>query len=204
MGNGTTRWGAAVLIVAVFVGGSPGLLRAQPAAQPTAVRVYAAFGVGALRSGVAVIAQVTGECFAASLADETREDAWRCMSGNRILDPCFAGFQGDRMVTACPESPWTSRVTVLNLVKEPARTLANQADIGGGLPWALELVSGARCVFLTGATAVVAGMRVNYGCVGGAQSVVGEVNRLLPQWRVFVDGGQSVTLQLQEVAVAWY
>jgi len=193
-----------VAIVAVFAGGSPGVLRAQPAAAPTALRVYAAFGVGALRPGVEVVARVTGECFAASLADQTREDAWRCMSANRILDPCFDGFDGDRMVMACPESPWTSRITLLAPVKEPARALANHADIGGGLPWALELTSGARCVFLTGATALMAGMRINYGCVGSAQSVLGDVDRLLPQWRVFVDGGQGVTVQLQGVAVAWY
>jgi hypothetical protein len=51
---------------------------------------------------------------------------------------------------------------------------------------------------------VVAGMRINYGCVGNAQAVVGDVNRALPEWRVFVDRGQGVVVELEGVAVAWY
>ena len=86
----------------------------------------------------------------------------------------------------------------------PCEQLANQGDIGAGLPWALELRNGVRCVFLTGATAAVAGMRVNYGCIGNAQAVVGDVNRVLPEWRVFVDRGQGVDIELESVAAAWY
>jgi len=198
------KWSAALLITALLLGGSSAPLRAQPAAGPTTIRVYAVFGPGALRPGVEVIGRLEGECFAASLADQSRDDAWRCMSHNRILDPCFEGFQGAQAVVACPESPWTSRVTLLVPTKAPARDAANQANIGGGLPWALELSGGARCVFLTGATAVVAGMRINYGCVGTPHAVVGDVNRLLPQWRVFVDRGQGVVVESENVAVAWY
>jgi len=200
----TRQWSCALLLSALLMGGTSAPLRAQQAASPTTIRVYAAFGPGALRPGVEVIARVAGECFAASLADQSRDDAWRCMSSNRILDPCFEGFQGPQVVMACPESPWTSRVTLLAPAEEPARDSANQANIGGGLPWALELRSGVRCVFLTGATAVVAGMRVNYGCIGNAQAVVGDVNRLLPQWRVFVDRGQGVTVEFEDVVAAWY
>jgi len=198
------RWRCALLITALFLAGGSAPLRAQQAGGATALRVYAAFGPGALRPGVEVTGRVAGECFAASLADQSRDDAWRCTSSNRILDPCFEGFQGTQAVMACPESPWTSRVTLLTPTKEPARDSANRANIGGGLPWALELTSGVRCVFLTGATALVAGMRINYGCVGSAQAVVGDVNRVLPEWRVFVDRGQGVTVESEGVAVAWY
>jgi hypothetical protein len=181
-----------------------GTLHAEQPSVATVIRIYAPFGPGAVRQGVEVAGRLTGECFAASLADQARDDAWRCMSGNRIMDPCFRGFEGAKMVLACPESPWSSRITVLVPSKEPSSAQANKAGIGRGLPWALELTNGTRCEFLTGATAAVAGMRVNYGCVGGGLSIVGDVDRTLPQWRVFVDTGKSVTIQLQGVAVVWY
>ncbi len=193
-----------LLATVLLVAGPSAPLRAQQSAGPTAIHVYAAFGPGALRPGVEVTGRVAGTCFASSVADQSRDDAWRCMTGNRILDPCFEGFQGTQVVMACPETPWTSRVTLLTPTNAPANNLANQGDIGGGLPWALELRNGIRCVFLTGATAAVAGMRVNYGCVGNAQAVVGDVNRVLPEWRVFVDRGQGVDIELESVAAAWY
>lgn len=204
MRSSSLQISVALVMAVLLVAGQSASLRAQQPGAPTSVRVYAAFGPGALRPGVEVIDRVSGECFAASVADQSRDDAWRCMTGNRILDPCFAGFQGAQPVMACPENPWTSRVVLLTPTKAPANNLANQADIGGGLPWALELRSGIRCVFLTGATAVVAGMRINYGCVGNAQAVVGDVNRALPEWRVFVDRGQGVVVELEGVAAAWY
>lgn len=194
----------AVLSSVALLAGMPGMLRAQQASVATVIRLYAPFAPGAVRSGVEVSGRVTGECFAASLADQSRDDAWRCMSANRIMDPCFQGFEASKMVLACPESPWSSRVTLLVPSKEPPRAQANRPGIGHGLPWALELTNGTRCVFLTGATSAVAGMRVNYGCVGGSLSVVGEVDRTLPQWRVFVDAGKGVTVQMQGLAVVWY
>ncbi len=183
---------------------APGDLDAQPAPSATLIRVYAAFGPGALRPGVLVTRRVSGECFAASIADQARDDAWRCMSGNAIMDPCFQGFEGSVPVLACPETPWSPRVTLLRPTKVPARGQANESNIGRGMPWALEIGDGARCTFLTGATAGVAGMRVNYGCVDGKRSVIGDIDRTLPRWRVFVDPGTGVTVPLQDVAIAWY
>lgn len=183
---------------------TPGALHAQRPPAATVVRVYAAFAPGSIRPGVLVTSRVSGQCFAASLADQAREDAWRCMSGNRIMDPCFQGFEGANPVLACPASPWSARVTLLRSNKEPSRVQANKPGIGSGLPWALELDDGTRCTFLTGATSAVAGMRVNYGCVGGQRSIVGDVDRTSPQWRVFVDTGRGATVESQGVRVAWY
>ncbi|HLJ58772.1 MAG TPA: hypothetical protein VKZ50_03475 [bacterium] len=203
MRRSNLRGCVAVFSSVLVLTGTPEMLRAQQAPDATVIRLYAPFAPGAVRPGVEVSGRVTGECFAASLADQSRADAWRCMSANRILDPCFQGFEGSKIMLACPENPWSPRVTLLVPSKVPPRAQANRPGIGQGLPWALELTNGTRCVFLTGATSAVAGMRVNYGCVGGP-SVVGELDRTLPQWRAFVDPGKGVTVQMQGLAVVWY
>jgi hypothetical protein len=152
------------LLIALSFAAAPSAPR--QAVERTAVRVLAAFNPGGLRSGVQVAGRVSGTCFAASIADRGRPDAWRCISGNRIMDPCFQGAEGSQAILACLDDPWNPRVTVLTPNGELPRAQANNADLRA-LPWALELSSGARCVFLTGATTAVAGMRANYGCVGG-------------------------------------
>ncbi len=204
MARRSASWVIIAAAGAWLLAAPPGRLHAQSAPSATAIRVYAAFGPGALRPGVLVTRRVSGECFAASVADQARDDAWRCMSGNAIMDPCFQGFEGSTPALACPETPWSPRVTVLRPTKEPARAQANASGIGRGLPWALELGDGTRCTFLTGATAGVAGMRVNYGCLDGKRSIIGDIDRTLPRWRVFVDSGVGVTVPLQDVAIAWY
>lgn len=70
------------------------------------------------------------------------------------------------------------------------------------MPWAMELAGGERCTILTGATAVLAGMRINYGCEGGG-SVLGDVDRSGPVWTVAFWDGASLDAETVEVASAW-
>lgn len=70
------------------------------------------------------------------------------------------------------------------------------------IPWALELANGTRCGLLTGATAVLAGQRINYGCEDGG-FVLGEVDHALPMWTVtYLAEGASAT-DLVDVVTAW-
>lgn len=70
------------------------------------------------------------------------------------------------------------------------------------IPWALELANGSRCGLLTGATAVLAGQRINYGCDDGGQ-VIGEVDRSAAMWNVaYLAEGASATDQI-DVVTAW-
>jgi len=70
------------------------------------------------------------------------------------------------------------------------------------LPWALELANGERCTLLSGATSVLAGERINYGCEGGGV-VLGAAHRGQPVWTVSYLADQSVATNVVEVAVAW-
>jgi hypothetical protein len=39
---------------------------------------------------------VNGSCFTSSNASASRPDAWRCSSGNGILDPCYQRISATR------------------------------------------------------------------------------------------------------------
>jgi hypothetical protein len=71
------------------------------------------------------------------------------------------------------------------------------------LPWAMELGNGERCTLATGVTAVFAGMRVNYFCLGGG-SVLGDPDRTLPVWAVTYLPDGAFASELVDVATVWH
>ena len=82
---------------------------------------------------------------------------------------------------------------------------AMSAEVGVdplSIPWAVELVNGDRCGLLTGATSVVAGMRLNYGCEGGGY-IVGDLDRFQPTWTANYYDEQALGTELVDVAVVW-
>jgi hypothetical protein len=190
-----------LLALLALMAALPSAARAQSA--PTEVRVIVPFTPGGLAAGLAVAARAPGSCWTASLASASRPDAWRCMAGNAIHDPCFVGFAGADQVAACLQSPWSSRVVLLTLSAPPPREAPRPANLLAGAPWALELASGERCTMFTGATWGVAGMRVNYGCPGDV-SVVGELDRSAPTWRAFVLRGGAAVMGQVEIRTAYY
>jgi hypothetical protein len=189
-----------LLLVLAVVAALPSALWAQQASAATQVRVVVPFGPGGLVPRLTVTTRASGSCWTASLASGSRPDAWRCMSGNSIHDPCFVGFD---QVAACFSSPWSSDVVLLSLSGPLPGDAKRPPNILDGPPWALELASGERCTMLTGATWGVAGMRVNYGCPDDV-SVVGDVDRSAPTWRAFVLRAGSPVMSLVEIPAAYY
>lgn len=197
------RWPLALAAVAL----GPGFAATAQTTAPTAteLQVYTPFKPGGgLLIGVAVTGQASGSCFTASVASPTRPDAYRCSAGNRILDPCFASLN-ERDPLACSSDPWGANAVLLTRSGAlPGRARGNEPNYAAGTPWALELANGQRCVALTGATAPVAGLRMNYGCPDGGV-VAGPIDRSLPVWRVFYESGnRSLSLAQVEVRVAWF
>jgi hypothetical protein len=202
-GPGATRIARSVAaVLALAAAGWPAALSAQ-SPHATEVRVVAPFGPGGLVSALAVSARASGACWTASLASASRPDAWRCTSGNRIHDPCFAGFAGGDQLVACLPSPWSADAVVLSLAAPLPGDVSRPKDLLDGPPWALELASGERCTMLTGATWGVAGMRVNYGCPEGV-SVVGDLDRRGPTWRAFVHRAGTAVMGQVEIRAAYY
>lgn len=81
---------------------------------------------------------------------------------------------------------------------EVAETAIEPLDI----PWAVELANGERCGLLTGATAVFAGQRLNYGCESGGY-VIGELQRDGLVWFASFLAKDAYASDLVPVAVVW-
>jgi hypothetical protein len=84
-----------------------------------------------------------GNCWTSSIAS-TRTDAYRCMAGNEIYDPCFVI---DPKSVGCPTDLAADTGVVLNLTKAlPPAESAGQAPQA----FAMVLQSGAKCNRATG------------------------------------------------------
>lgn len=102
---------------------------------------------------------VAGNCGMGESLALDRTDAWRCIVGNEIYDPCFSTSPHARSVICdtSPEKPVGIRV----LLPAP---LPTHAPAHGGHAWILQLGDGSTCGYNTGATFGIQGQRANYGC----------------------------------------
>jgi hypothetical protein len=102
---------------------------------------------------------VSGTCAMGESLAVSRTDAWRCMVGNIIYDPCFASAPHATSVIcgALPSHPYGITVRL-------AKPLPAHSPVRAAQPWLLQLGDGTTCGFLTGATFGVHGERANYGC----------------------------------------
>jgi hypothetical protein len=193
MRHGVAR-AAGVLSLTVLALFPQTYLRAEGSATVAHVFV-AADAAGNLRRGLPVVERATGYCWVNSLVT-TRPDAWRCASKRYLYDPCFALAYSSGQV-ACVNSPFSPRVTILRLSKVLPREDSGQA--GSGLPWALRLTNGEQCVAVSGASAVVAGMRANYFC--NKSALFGSPDTKSPVWRIFSAKART-TEPLTQVSIA--
>lgn len=169
----------------------------------TAVRVYSPFEGTQLKKNLIVESTVSGSCWTGSIAMSGRSDAWRCMAGNDISDPCYVGQLSNGHVAVCG-GPFSSRVTIIKLTAPLSSSDANQPTGTRGDPSALELGDGSQCEMITGATNAINDMRLNYGCAGDRESVYGDPDRSTSPWRVHVVTTGSSTMRLVNVRVAWF
>jgi hypothetical protein len=105
---------------------------------------------------------VQGACDMGESLATARADAWRCMVGNDIYDPCFSAAPHATSVI-CDASPTKPRGMRVHL----PRPLPTHAPARGMRAWILELGDGTICGFVTGATGGVGDQRLNYGCANG-------------------------------------
>ena len=89
-----------------------------------------------------VVDTLNGSCWEPSIAVE-RRDAFRCMSGNRIFDPCFAHGTGE---VYCPEELIENRGAAIKLTKPLPQANTSVSDQA----WAMQLQSGEFCKVGTG------------------------------------------------------
>jgi hypothetical protein len=169
---------------------------------PTKVKIFAPFAGNELAKGLSAGAHVSGSCWEGSLGDPGRADAWRCMVGNYIYDPCFDGHLGDRHVVACGD-PFSSKVTVVNLSSSLPAKMGNRDQGTKGLPFGIQLADGAHCLMISGMTTTVKGMRLNYGCDKNGEAAYGDPDRSSPTWTIFMSSQSDATLRHVDVAEVW-
>jgi serine/threonine protein kinase len=162
-----------------------------PSAPPAATQltVFSPWDIGA--SHAHVVFSSTGTCWGSGLI--SRPDAYRCSTsstepnGGNVFDPCFVSPAGTQSYLLCSDDPKSNDVVrVRPTASPPPRQSYAEFDPATSIPWTLILSDGSKCVMLGGATLDLAGMRLNYGCVGpGRGAVYGDVNRAHDTWKVF-------------------
>ncbi len=200
---------AGLVLFPLLLAATPAALHAD-GAPPTDVRLRVIFMLYTqqLNPNLQIVDQLSGSCFADSLADPGRGDAYRCSSGNRIYDPCFVAA-ADLSAVACVRTPWESDTTLLALTDTLPPRNENRPPLLQALPWGLQLANGAFCsVASTGAGGAIAGERINYICTfadgSDAGQVVGAIDRSQANWRVFLTGADPWVIGQVDVAAAWY
>lgn len=149
------------------------------AEQPTEIHIFSAYGTHGLHHDIRVASHVSGSCWTQSITLSARLDAWRCMSGNQIHDPCFSAPSGHEV--ACVANPFDHRAVLISLTAP--LPVYNRPLPPRSQPWGIKISSAVRCVFLTGTTTVEQSMRANYGC--GKGLAFGEPDRSSSVWHIF-------------------
>jgi hypothetical protein len=173
---------------------------ATPAAAGAATRAhhFTPFeAVGQLKTGYRV-SHTAGTCPRPSHVDSRRHDAWRCNTGNLILDPCFESPVSDTEVV-CVTSPWTHKAVLVRAVL-PSR----QGESRSTAPWAIELSHHRRCLFLSGASKSIGRKRLNYSCGRHGPYLYGVPARRKPTWTISLAAHyKSRSLLRVAVRAAW-
>ena len=151
------------------------LLVATPAGAATSVKRYTPWD-GDGDPSVARYFHGSAECLRASRYND-RRDAWRCVSGNIRLDPCFKSPTDDEVF--CVTSPWARFGYLLTAVIDEDDH-GNSPAVG---PWALQ-VGRRRCTFIRPPTR----RRASYRCGNGRRGpfLFGRPNTKPANWTIRV------------------
>jgi len=168
---------------------------AAPAGAATTVTRFDAW-TGAGEPTVKRYYHGSGECTQAS-AVSSRADAWRCVSGNIVLDPCFLSPTDDEVL--CVASPWACRGHLPTTAIEPDSHGSSPAPAA----WALR-VGRRRCTYIPGPLPRVGGP--TYRCSGGRGRayLFGAPKRGKPTWTIGIaKNRRGRNIRRARVRAAW-
>jgi hypothetical protein len=139
----------------------------------------------------------SGEC-ARNSRFNSRRQAWRCVSGNIALDPCFESPTDAEVL--CVASPWARRGHLLSAVLEPDNRGRSPA-VG---PWAIEVAGRRRrCVFVRRPSRR-GKRRPSYRCGRRGPYLFGRANRRRSTWTIRIaDSSRGSGLRRVRIRVAW-
>jgi hypothetical protein len=202
---------------------------AKPPLRRTAIRLLAANEPATgLSQPVAVAGTSKGICQVPSEADPS-PNAFRCIGGNYIYDPCFGAYEGSLI---CIGTPWSTTGISFSVTRfefdlptgevqwNPRSNCPRPGEdspysspgaIAKKSPWALELANGLHCIYAEGVTFEIAGERAEYGCfrhgtrIDDGPWIIGQPDRSSEPWVVSLLPKQGRAQTTEEtVRVAWY
>ena len=210
---GGARWAWPVMVVlTVVVCVAQEEPRAGAAGRDgTVIRVVMPFTPDGLAPPFREVERGIGLCHP-SVVNAARADVWRCAEyfpltperrPERIFDPCFtnpfaSGASPPRL--ACLASPWSDAVFFMGLRQPPVTTHPPDPD---ALPWALELVTGVRCVGRADFPRATSAVDVTYTCDDGSV-VVGPLDRTAHWWTASVLSEGADLPAVVRVLTAWH
>lgn len=103
-----------------------------------------------------------GSCWT-NASSTIRKDAWRCMVGNFIKDPCFV-FESNKSLVCEAYPPTGDKGVLLKLTELLPEPNVSEDKFGEGWAWLIELEDGTVCGVITGTTVIVNGKRMNFSC----------------------------------------
>jgi hypothetical protein len=169
---------------ALVAGAAAGTAATRPAAVHSAaathiVRVRPVDAGGHLRSGYTVThRRAHAHCV---LGSEATGTAYRCFSGNEVLDPCWVQAGSSHSHVVCLELPWSHDVIRLHVTKGYDNSAMTTP---GREPWGMRLTTGTRCVGVQGATSLVHGHAITSACPHSKTVLLGEPSRAKPLWSI--------------------
>jgi hypothetical protein len=167
----------------------------------TETHIYEAFTASG-KAAIHITKTVDGYCYIGSLA-AVRDDAWRCISGNDLYDPCFSSHKAKGIVL-CVGLPWQRSGVEIKLTKPLPKPYAGKPSTSG-LPWGIETTAGLKCVFATGGTTAIGGVRANYGCTTSNEWLWGSPSRKTQPWTIYIAPFDATKLSTRaKIAVAWF
>ncbi|HUA45797.1 MAG TPA: hypothetical protein VMA77_11245 [Solirubrobacteraceae bacterium] len=190
----------ALLAAIVLAAGVP----AAAAGMQTQTSIYSPFAASG-QPAAHVVSTVRGHCWTGSLA-VNHQDAWRCLSGNFIYDPCFSSAAAAGIVLCPASGPWGSSAIEIKLTQRLPSKFGNKGGPStSGVPWALVTLAGWKCKLATGATTVIDGERQNYFCTGTKDALWGAPSRASEPWRIYAAPNGATKLSRRvEIKSAWF
>ena len=160
MGPGRRSTSACAVAVIVCLSVAAQAIASVP---PTRIVHFRVFSASGRPVGVHVTRSLRGSCFAGSIG-LPRPDAWRCMVGNEILDPCLESPKGDGVPLICVYAGTGIRLRLTRPLQAKLRNSPEKTFF----PWRLVLAGGDVCERFTGTAAgAVQGEGLVYGCTSG-------------------------------------
>jgi hypothetical protein len=162
----------------------------------TVFHAFTATGAPAIK-----VTSVAGKCFTSSLTS-SRSDAWRCIVGNDLYDPCFSSPVAP--VVICPNSD-PVRGTEIRLSSGLPTADANHGTPSTkSRPWSVKLYSGTYCALASGALSVIDGLPGDYFCGAARSGLWGSPRRTTEPWTIFSAPPTAKTLSRRvSIEHAW-